>query len=163
MDITSSQLVTPQCLLSQGLYNQLLVCFSWHGALLEFFRESFCPVTLWEVWSKLKEDRYKYFSGVPTELKKTRDDFGVIIFGKVSWGFMSKSWQLHDVQLWVVWAFCFCFFFFLWSFHSTSLRIGLLQIKFYEKCSDTLLHFSCILSLNDSGETTQLCKLDPGL
>lgn len=112
MDITSSQLVTPQCLLSQGLYNQLLVCFSWHGALLEFFRESFCPVTLWKVWSKLKEDRYKYFSGVPTELKKTRDDFGVIIFGKVSWGFMSKSWQLHDVQLWVVWAFCFCFFFF---------------------------------------------------
>lgn len=35
--------------------------FTLNGAVMKFLRESFCFITLWEVWLGLKEDTYKYF------------------------------------------------------------------------------------------------------
>lgn len=98
MDITSSQLVTPKLSFLQNLYNQLLMCLSLNGGVWQFSRGSVCSLHCEKCGSGLKENRYRYFLGTPTELKK-----GARFLKKI--------------------------------LRSASLRVELLQIKVYERCS----------------------------
>lgn len=123
------------------------MCFSLHGAVTQFLWES----VPWH-WK------------CGQSWKKTEIFLRNIYWIKESQRLLGSDyiWQIklriHVKDLTSTWCptvHGMSFFFFL-SFHSISLRT-----KVYEKCSDTLLHLSYVLPLNNSGETTQLWKLDP--